>query len=285
MTIALVSCRELSEPDFDAPPLARALAGAEIPAEVVAWDDATVDWPTFELAVLRSCWNYPVRCEAFRSWLRATSVHLPLFNPVDVVEWNLHKGYLLDLERRGISVTPTTLVRSGHPVDIVRLCADRGWTDIVVKPAVSGGSYRTQRTSSDRPEEAQAHLDLLTADGDALVQPYLPSVEGYGERSIVVVEDQVTHAVRKSPRFSGDRESVSAQPMPISPAEASFAQRVVEAIGQPLLYARVDIAPGADGQPLLMELELIEPSLFFAQGPEALERFVAGIARRRPPPQ
>lgn len=280
MDVALVSCLHPPEPDPDEAPLAAGLKAAGIEAKVVAWDDPAADWSAPAVSALRSCWNYPHHVDAFSAWLADVAGKTDLWNPVSVVQWNLHKSYLLDLQRRGLPVTPTAVIRRGQADDVRRIARDRGWSEIVVKPAVSASSWRTLRAGPERYDVAQRHLDALVAERDALVQAFLPSVEDYGERSVVVVDGHVCHSVRKAPRFMDDVEVVSHQPMPVAPAEAELARRAVAAVEGPVFYARVDLAPGDDGAPMLMELELIEPSLFFDQGPEALDRYVSGVRRR-----
>jgi glutathione synthase/RimK-type ligase-like ATP-grasp enzyme len=190
----------------------------------------------------------------------------------------MHKGYLLDLARAGVPVTPTELVPRGSAARLADVAAGRGWSEVVVKPAISAGSRLTLRTGA-ATERGEAHLRALVGEEDALVQPYLPAVEGYGERSLIFIDGELTHAVRKGRRFVGDAESVTG-PVDVSAAEAALARAVLAAAPAPGLYARVDVAPGPDGQPVLMELELIEPSLFFASGPGSVERLVGAIARR-----
>ena len=280
MDVALVSCRDLPEPDFDAAPLAEALASAGIRAEVLGWDDPGVDWSRAPLTVLRSSWNYPLHREKFLRWAEATAAVSELWNPLPVVRWNTHKRYLVDLERQGVPIAPTVLVPAGSQVSLRAIRKERRWEDAVVKPAVSAASYRTLRVGPGETEVGEAHLRALVADGDALVQRYLPSVEDYGERALVWIDGELTHAIRKSPRFAGQGESVSAGAVPIAPAEAALVRRALKAVEGSLLYARVDAAPGPDGDPVVMELELIEPSLFFPQCPRALDRFVAGIRGR-----
>jgi hypothetical protein len=119
----------------------------------------------------------------------------------------------------------------------------------------------------------------LCAERDLLIQPYLPSVEGHGERALVWIDGEFTHAVRKSPRFADGAESVS-EALPISSAERALGHAALRDVADQLLYARVDVALGFDGTPVLMELELIEPSLFLLQNPRALQRLVEGIRRR-----
>jgi len=279
-SVALVSCRELPEPDPDAEPLAAALEAAGIEAHVLAWDDPGADWASHRLSVLRSTWNYPERLEAFLGWAAATAAASELWNPLEAVRWNTHKSYLLDLERRGLPVTPTVLVPRGSDVTLAGIMDERGWPEAVVKPVVSAASFKTRRVGRGEMDAGEAHLSELLAERDVLVQSFLPSVEDHGERALVWVDGELTHAVRKSPRFEGQDESVSTEAVEISAAEAELARRVTSSVDGSLLYARIDMAPGPDGEPVLMELELVEPSLFFKQGPRALERFTAGIRRR-----
>ncbi len=280
--LAVASCRVLPEPDPDAAPLAAALAKAGLRAEVLAWDDPEVDWSRARACVLRSTWNYPEHPQAFRRWCESCADQTQLWNPLSAVTWNLHKGYLLDLEAAGVPTTPTELVGEGSTESLASILARRAWDDVVVKPAVSAGSYCTQRVRAAEGEvegPGEAHLRALAARGDVLIQLYLQSVEDYGERALVWIDGELSHAVRKTVRWAGQDEQVS-EAQPISDAEAALAERALAVVEGELLYARVDVAPGPDGPPLVMELELIEPSLFFPQRPAALERYVDGIVRR-----
>ncbi len=281
MDLALVSCVTLPEPDPDAAVLAEALHAAGISAEVLAWDDPRADFTAATLTVFRSCWNYHRAPTAFEAWLARTAGTTNVWNPPATVRWNMHKRYLLDLASAGVRTIPTELIPRGSGVTLATAAGRLGASAVVVKPAVSAGSRETMLVR-DLPGSAdgEAHLRKLVALEDTLVQPYLPSVEGYGERSLIWIDGQVTHAIRKTARFSGESENVSSEAMPITQDELDLARRAVSAAPGPLLYARVDMARDAAGRPLLMELELIEPSLFFPQHPPALRRFVAAIRRR-----
>jgi len=281
LDVALATCVNLPERDTDLEPLLGALRAAGISAEPLAWDDPDADFGSARMTVLRSTWNYSERPEAFRAWIDRTAAVTALWNPAEVVRWNAHKSYLLDLQARGVSVVPTHLSRRGAPGMLADVMDAKGWSDVVVKPAVSGGSRATIRVGPGDRERGEAHFRTLVGKEDVLVQPYQPSVEGHGERAIVTVERVPTHAVRKSPRFLGDSESVS-QAVPIEDDERDLVARALSALPHPLLYARVDVARDAAGSPQVMELELIEPSLFFPQSPRALEAYVAAVARRLP---
>jgi glutathione synthase/RimK-type ligase-like ATP-grasp enzyme len=279
LDVALATCVNLPEPDADLEPLLGALRGAGIEAAPLAWDDPGADFGAARMTVLRSTWNYSEHPEAFRAWIDRTAALTSLWNPAEVVRWNAHKSYLLDLQARGVPVVPTHLARRGDPSQLSDVMADKGWSDVVVKPAVSGGSRATIRVGAGERERGEAHFRTLVGKEDVLVQPYQPSVEGHGERAIVTVERVPTHAVRKSPRFLGDPESVS-QAVPIEDDERELVALALAAVPHPLLYARVDVARDAGGRPQVMELELIEPSLFFPKSPRALDAYVAAVQRR-----
>jgi glutathione synthase/RimK-type ligase-like ATP-grasp enzyme len=275
LDVALAGCRLLPEPDPDQPLLEAALQSRGLRAATLAWDDPGTDWTSARLTVLRSTWNYPHRPQDFLRWIDHTATVTELWNPPAVVHANIHKSYLLDLAERGVAAAPTRLIRRGSAVTLREAAGE--WGTVVVKPAVSAASLDTLRAESGSAE-GEAHLRALVATRDALVQPYLPSVEGTGERALVCIDGVLTHAVRKHPRFAAEDESVSGA-LPIADDERRLAERALATVDAPLLYARVDVARGADGRPLVMELELIEPSLFLMQHPPALERFADAILR------
>jgi hypothetical protein len=276
--VALATCAELPEPDTDMAPLLAALRSSGLSAEALPWDAPDADFASAHVTLLRSTWNYPEHTQRFLAWVDRVAGSATLRNPAHVVRWNAHKGYLLDLAARGVPVTPTCLVHRGDRQPLADVMGAHGWREVVVKPAVSAASRDTLRVGPSALERGEAHLRALAAREDVLVQPFLSSVEGHGERAIVWIDGAPTHAVRKSPRFSGDVESVSAA-VAIADDEAALAQRAVAAAPGPLLYARIDVARDDDGHPVVMELELIEPSLFFPQSPGALERYTAAVRR------
>jgi glutathione synthase/RimK-type ligase-like ATP-grasp enzyme len=279
LDVALATCATLPEPDVDLEPLLSALRGAGLSTQALAWDDPGADFGDASITLLRSTWNYSEQPAAFLAWIDRTAARTSLWNPAEVVRWNAHKSYLIDLQTRGVPVVPTHVVRRGDPTPLADVMRAKGWTEVVVKPAVSGGSRATIRVRPADVSRGEAHLAALALHEDVLVQPYQPSVEGHGERAIVTIEGVATHAVRKAPRFLGDPESVSTA-VPIEDDERELVARALSAVTRPLLYARVDVARNAAGQPQVMELELIEPSLFFPQSPEALEAYVAAVKRR-----
>lgn len=276
--LRLATCRHLPEPDPDAAPLEAALAAAGITAIWAAWDDPAVDWAAPVPTLLRTTWNYSEAPAAFAAWCDRVAAHGGLMNPAAVVRGNMHKRYLLDLAARGVPAAPTHLVPQGGAAPL----ADLGWDRVVIKPAISAGSRGAQAfTLRDAPARAAAaaHVATWSALGDVLVQPFIDAVHTTGERSLVWLDGAFTHSIRKEPRFAGQAERVSG-PHPIADDDRAVAEAALAPLASGLLYARVDLARDAAGLPLVMEVELIEPSLFLAQGgPAATARLVAGIAR------
>lgn len=279
MTVAIVTCAEMPEPDVDEDLLMGALSEAGIPAELVAWDDLAIDWSAYRLTVIRSPWNYIEHLADFTEWAIHAGTVSTLFNPVEVVQWNTHKGYLRELAKQGVPVVPTAWLGVGEELDLADLMADRGWHDVVAKPVVGAGSFLTDRVAEPQSQAAQDFWARLCENGEVMVQPYMASVEEYGERSIIWIDGEFTHAIRKSPRLGDAQENVS-EALGIADDELALATEVIADIPHELLYARIDLIRDERGEPLLAELELVEPSLFLRQYPLALERLVAGIGAR-----
>ncbi|MBX3221695.1 MAG: hypothetical protein KF795_14360 [Labilithrix sp.] len=278
MKVALATCVKLPEHDADAAPLIAALEAAGARVRSIAWDDPAAVPDADEIVVIRSTWNYFTDVGGFLAWVERTAKTARLFNPAPIVAGNARKTYLRDLERRGVDVVPTEYVARGEARSVRDLMRERGWDTIVIKPVVSAGSFSTQRFGAGREDDAARFLAELTSQRDAMIQRWMPSVEGYGERSLVWIDGEITHAIRKTPRFTGNAEAVSA--VPIAADEQAFAEALLEPIRQSLLYARVDVVRDEAGTLRLMELELIEPSLFLVESARALERLTGAIVRR-----
>lgn len=274
--IACVTCRDLPEPDPDEALLLAAIEAAGGHGELAAWD-ADYDWTSADLCVLRSSWNYYLDRGAFLAWATRVDELTRLHNPLAVIERNTDKRYLAELEARGVPVVPTVFVTPDAPRTLASIREERGWGEVVVKPAVGAASFGSRRVHAS--DDAEAHLTELLGRGIAMVQPYLPAVETTGERSLIWIDGQLTHAVRKSARFAGADEQVSDSAVPIPDGAEALAAAALATVEQPLLYARVDVVPDETGRLVIMELELTEPSLYLAQHPPALERFAAALVR------
>lgn len=282
--VALVTAEIARGTDDDETPLLDALIWAGVEASVVAWDDRSVDWALFDLVVVRSTWDYAPRHQEFLRWLRRVSLRSTLANSSDVIEWNIDKRYLRELQQSGIPVVPTTWIEPG---DLIRL-PERG--ELVVKPVVSAGAKDTVRYVM--PDHAALARDqiagLLARKRPVMVQPYVSSVDEHGEIALVYVDGTFSHAVRKGAILREPLQQVTAlfaaeelAPTDARPEERALGDAVMRAVQarEPVLYARVDIVRGARDEPLVLEVELFEPSLFLAHGDGAVDRFADAIAR------
>jgi hypothetical protein len=279
--VALVAdlshCDEARNAEFRA--LNPELTARGLSASLVAWDDPVMDWSAFRLCVIRATWDYHLRLPEFLAWAERVAAQTALWNPLDLVRWNTHKSYLRDLERQGVAIVPTVWAPQGTSLDLATLLNERGWTQAVVKPAVSASAYATRLVTSATLAEGQAHLNALLAERDMMIQPFLPSVTTTGERSLVYFDGVLSHTILRSPALGEDTGEES-RLIANAAEEAAFAGRVMQAVSSETLYARVDIARDDADDLCLMELELIEPSLWLDLTPEAPARFATAIARR-----
>lgn len=295
-TLALVTAIAATGHDDDLAPLLDACAKVGVHARAVAWDDPTISWRQFDAALLRSPWDYTERLPEFLAWCDRLDQHIPLLNPVHVVRWNTDKHYLSDLMTTGVPVVATTFVEpDAEPLLALQafLAVDSA-PEFVVKPAISAGARDTQRYSRAQEFAAGNHIARLLDQGrSAMLQPYLAAVDNIGETALIYFDGRFSHAIRKgallqrdaaatdTPFAAGDITSHEA-----TPSELTLADRVLAAasrllqLGEPLSYARVDLIRDDEGHPRLLELELTEPSLFFAQSPGSAERFAAILADR-----
>ena len=273
--IRLATCTLLPEPDADRAPLAAAFERAGIEAQWLAWDDPTVDWETSLPTIVRSTWNYHQHRAAFLRWCERVAWRSPFWNPPDVIRMNTHKSYLLELARRGVQTVPTHLITQSSAAPRV---ADLAWKRVVVKPAVAASSVGAVEFRGDDPG-ADAHVAELQGHGDVLVQPFMESIHHEGEHSLIWIDGALTHQIRKAPRFAGQPENVTG-PHPIEADVKRLALAALGPLQDRILYGRIDVVRGPNGEPLIMELELTEPSLFFEFGPGSADRYVSGVRRR-----
>ncbi len=278
--IALATCRRLPDLDEDDHPLRTALSARGHRVVAAIWDDPGVDWTGFDLVVLRSTWDYHHRLDEFRSWAARVAETCLLVNPLALVRLSTHKSYLGWLAGLGIPVVPTCYLGPGAPEDLARTLEERGWRDAVVKPVVSLDSWGTFRVRAG--EAPDPELVGILGSRQVMVQPYLASVEEPGERCLVCLDGEVSHAVRKRSLFLGGRK-VGPEGMAVtaSPAELAVARKVL-ALPEvaPAAYARVDLLEVPGQGPSVLELELVEPTLFLTDHPSAVGRLVAGLERR-----
>lgn len=269
--------------DEDLPPLVAALEAIGIEVQVCDWDDPVVDWSGFELVLLRSTWDYAQRLPEFLAWCAQVSARTSLLNPADLVRWNSDKHYLRDLSEAGIAVVESVFIEPGEAAD-----GFPDYPEFVVKPAVGAGSRDTRRHLRQGRAAAIAHVrELLDGGRAVLVQPYQTAVDTLGETALMFFDGEFSHAIRKGPLLQRDRGATELlfapeqiDPRTPSAAELALARQVLDTLpfATPL-YARIDLLPTPDG-PRLLELELIEPSLFFQHSATAAARFAARLVAR-----
>ena len=269
---------ELWEDEF---PLVEALAERGLRAEPAVWSDPSVDWSVPRIVVIRSAFDYIRHRRSFNDWTGRVEATTPLHNPARVLRWNSHKSYLRELEAAGVPIVPTVWIDAGSHSDLAETLAERSWHDAVVKPAVDNGARGALRVRADDLERGQSHLERLLAERDVMIQPFVAATETAGERAMIHIDGRFSHAIRKDQMLAGRTFSFDRTPaIDPEPDELALAQQVLSLIPEsPLLYARVD-AVMDDGVARLMELEVIEPVLFFSKAPGSADRMADAIAER-----
>ena len=284
--IALVSCAMAQERDEDLPVVAEALRRHGRAVSIRYWDDAAVDWSRFAAAIVRSPWDYWRRYDEFLGWVDRVSAATALLNTAAMLRWNTDKRYLGELAEAGIPVIPTTYVDEVTCLEGDAVLAG----DVVVKPTVSAGSNDTTRHRNDPASARDAVRAVLALGKTAMVQPYQAAVDDAGETGLLYFNGEYSHAFCKAALLTGSvaRNSLYAEEM-ITPREPTAAQKsladavmahVTARFGELPLYARVDMLPAADGSPVLIELEMSEPSLFLFTSDGADDRFAAAVCAR-----
>ena len=292
MRIAIASIAELPPEFRDDQRLALALERRGVGVETHAWDDEAVDWPAYDLVVIRSTWDYTSRRDEFVAW--SATVGERLENAPEVIRWNSDKGYLADLEATGLPVVETRYLGPGDPLPAIE-------AEIVIKPTVSGGARDTGRFGPDSAPTAIELVDRIHAAGrTAMVQPFLDSVDSSGETALVMIAGEASHALRKRAVLRADEiaptrsDGVGAAEAMYDPdlvvvggatrAELELADQVLAEVGRRFgsapLYARVDMLAGPDRSPVLLELEAVEPHLYLDQVRGAADRFAGAIIAR-----
>jgi glutathione synthase/RimK-type ligase-like ATP-grasp enzyme len=282
--VALATCSLLPDLDADERLLIPALRSVGVIAEPRVWDDPSVQWDEFRLVVIRSAWDYAERRDAFLEWC-ARVPHV--LNAVPVITWNTDKSYLRALAAAGVPTVPTVWV--GADASEQDFLLPEG--QLVVKPSISSGAQNTSRYHPDDHEAARTHVERLLTEGrTVMVQPYVASVDAHGETGLIFLGGAFSHAICKgpllrSPGVATDQlwavEDIT--PRAPRPDELEVAEATLNALPWPrahLLYARVDLVRSGGGAPLLLELELAEPSLFLGVRPGAAAQLAAAIAER-----
>lgn len=282
-SVAFVTYRGLTGIAPDDEPAAKALSRRGLRVEPVVWDDPMADWTNYGLIVIRSCWDYFYHPEKFAAWISALeALKVRVLNPLPIVRWNHDKKYLRDLEQRGIEIAPTFWCERNTTPKIDEILRSRGWQKAVVKPTISGTSMLTWVVTRDEGNAHDAQLAELLQQRDMMIQEYMPEIES-GEWSLVFFGGEFSHAAVKRAK-AGDfrvQDEHGGSWSHEQPSEdlKRQAKQVLETVGEELLYARVD-GVLRDGRFILMELEVIEPMLYFGSNAAAAEMFAEKLIER-----
>lgn len=277
MKIGILTCArlpELLESDQKLIPL---FAKENISAKAVVWNDESVDWTQFDYLIFRNTWDYYQKEIAFTSWLdKIESLEIKTFNPISVIQKNKHKFYLNELKKDGISILPTIFLEKNSASDLQDLIPEN-WKKIVIKPAFSAGSYLTKLIDRNELEFIQTEFKEHFETKDFLLQEFRPEIKEVGETSFIFFNGKFSHAVNKKPvegdfrvqiQYGGKYTLIKSNADLVSQAKL-----VLSKIPEKLLYARVD-GIVIENKLHLMEIELIEPDLYFDLAGGARERFV-----------
>ena len=263
--------------------LSEALVSSGFEVSRVDWANPEIDWRRFDAIVIRQTWDYFERLDEFRAWIDRVEPLTRVINPVEVMHWNCDKRYLIELADAGVPTVSTIVVERQEPVpSLADLLERHGFTEAVIKPAVSGAGRETYLIRGKDTSALENDWQRLVAAEAMLLQPFIPAIIEHGEVSLIVIDGEVTHAVRKIAaegefRVQDDHGGTVHAYTP-GKREAGVAQTALAAVPGRVSYARVDLVDGADG-PLVMELELIEPELFFRRHAGAAGRLAAAVAR------
>lgn len=282
--IAIATSQEYADLPEDDRPLIAAFAALGISAEPEVWSTPNADWTAYGCVLVRSTWDYTWRYPEFLAWLDYVGMATRIINEPRLLRWNTHKRYLRDLQSRGIAIPWSCWPARGDELALADWFERSGAEALVVKPAVGAGGRDTFVVRRGESASPVPDVAALLAERDVIVQEYIPTVTSEGELSLMFVDGKFTHAVCKRPaagefrvqeRFGGRVE-----PCVPTPETIEFARRVLAATPIAPVYARVDLIMCAGGEPTLIELEVFEPSMFFAHGPAAITALAAAVARR-----
>jgi len=277
MRIAIITCKEVPRLIESERPLLDLFKSKGITAHIAIWDDPTIDWRIYDYLVIRSIWDYHLRPDKFIAWLDLLeSNNVPTLNSIDLLRANYHKFYLEKLSKEGVPIVPTYFIDKKSKLDLSFL-KSQGCSRAVIKPAVSASSFYTKAFDiSDIKLVEEEYKDISTVR-DLLVQEFMPEVINEGELSIIFLGGEYAYTVLKTAKkgefrvqseYGGSARLI--EPDAYIIAEAA---KVLSKCIDNVLYARVD-GVIRKGQFMLMEIELIEPDLFFNLVPDARSRFV-----------
>ncbi len=264
--------------------LKQALINLGLKVERLSWDDSDFDWSKTKSVIFRSTWDYFERFDEFSVWLKDVSEKTILFNSKDIIYWNIDKHYLKDLLDNGVNIAETRFVEKGEHITLNELHTELGWNETVLKPCVSGTARHTYRLNPSKIEDHETIFQELISKESMMLSPFQQDIVTTGERSLIMLNGEFTHAVLKVAK-KGDfrvQDNFGGTVNAYEPTqlEVEFAQMVVNACPEPPIYARVDIFTDNNGNLAVLEVELIEPELWFRNNPKAVNVLAKAIKQK-----
>jgi glutathione synthase/RimK-type ligase-like ATP-grasp enzyme len=256
------------------------LRGFEV--EPLVWTEVAPAEVICDIVVIRSVWDYHLHPERFLDWVSAIAERTVVFNHPNTVRWNSDKRYIFDLQQAALTVPSTVLLDRGNKIDLPAALREHGWSKAVLKPTISASAFETYLIDDGNATTLQPRINELLQSRAVLIQEFVPEIATAGEWSLMFFGGEYSHAVRKLPR-SGDfrvqaEHGGNHQPAEPGAAVCAIARRVVDQFAASTLYARIDIVE-SKLQPVIMEVELIDPELFISSAPQSAERFADALQR------
>lgn len=246
------------------------------------WDNPEYDWTKTRFAVFRTTWDYFDRFPEFSQWLSSVNNKTNLINSLSLVKWNMDKHYLRDLEDRGIHIPPTLFVEVGEIRSLSEIIKSTGWTDCILKPAVSGAARHTYKINAANVKNHEAIFRKLIDEESMLIQEFQHQIITKGEVALMVFGGKFSHAILKKAKAGDfrvqDDFGGSVHDYVPSQHEIDFAEHVVSSCSPKPVYARVDVIWDNQNRPCVSELELIEPELWFRKNNRAAEMFADAVS-------
>ena len=280
MQIAILTCEKLPNLLETDQKIISELAKHKIVAKAVIWDNKNINWKDFDLLIFRSTWDYFEKQTEFDIWLEEIKkLKIPTLNSLETISKNKHKFYLQEIQKQGFKIIPTVFIEKTNSLNIKKIIPPN-WKMAVIKPAYSGGSYQTQLFKISEMDEVNQLYLPLAAEKELLLQEFMPEIETLGETSFIFFNKKFSHAVNKKPVEGEFRIQVQfgGKYTLVSPSEilVQKAQDIVNTFSEDLLYARVD-GIVIENDLYLMEIECLEPDLYFNLAEDSLDKFVNSI--------
>ena len=248
------------------------------------WNSKKFDWSKAEYAIFRSTWDYFDNFKLFSNWLEKNKYEIKFINSLEIIKWNLDKVYLLELEEKGLNIAPTILIKKNQHTTLKKLFEDTGWQEAVLKPTVSGAARHTYRINRNSYNDYEEIFKGLICNEDFLFQEFIKNIISKGELSLIVIGGKYTHAVKKTAKKGDfrvqDDHGGKVEVYYASDKEIEFAEKCINLCLEMPLYARVDIAYDNNNELSLVELELIEPELWFRNNKKSAKLLAEEISKK-----